>query len=1440
VADDSRNPADAANLRRLESELQDVAAQLRNELAQARREREQAGARARRQSETQAGAEARTRRSIPEASRRPIEPDAARAVARDSEVIAEAQTRAAKAGERLEQSLRNQRRALPPARSIQLGEGTRLPDFYNQYGGVIPPGGGAPPPPPRPPAPPGPPDEPGPRRSLRDTIDGYRRQADAARGAAGAEGAYRNSLRETIAMGGQYDDSLRRHGALTTEFFSALARGEVTMAEFRWQMTATMLKFAGWTAASVAVFGALDAIRNLGKGAIDASAGVNQLQRYVNDVDTDKAQGQFVDLAQQFNLPIGDVSDAMAKMGQVFHTQNAAFEASKAALYGVKTGQLDVADSTRYLLAIVRGFQLPADQLGAVYDRINQAQNQFGVGIRDNAAGVGKAAGNWKAAGGDVSYLTDLITAGSAKTGRSGEEMGTAFQRSAEIIRRTTAKNAKELRAFGIDAAAPVDEVYKQAFALVQSGKVHGARITALATALSTPQLAGRISPILQDPSFFQKVVRTLDRSSGSAAKELHTQLQSAHEEIKGIGIGLQTVGAEFVRAGGAAPLGAMLHGLNLALTGATDLLGVFNELPKPLREVAVVGLEIAAVMRVLNRFGIGGRLSDLRRGPGSVEARRNASREVDFFQGKASFEQARLQDAKYEQTVAARLGDAEAREAAGAAVIHAEERLAIAEAELRTSIEARTAMNRRATVVDGLGGAGAGGARGARSVAAMDAELAAAYRTRNVRPGPSQGFPRGVVGGAIDKGLWAAYRGSAKFGEYAEKAAGKMGQLAALEVGAFLGPFDAVIAAFLILPPVIHGIKDALDKAKQAVDDAQKPPQTHKEAVARAKPQSQAFISPDPLDNLGYLGLWYRDRLAKYGFGTSNRNRTLDRQTAQTTLDYQAVQRSRRAMGQDVAIKNLPTSEIRRDAAHAVEMFKKGQINRNEAIRLVNGSIKDIRDSTGTAKQRTLARVDLQALRDSLGPGGGDRRSLREILDALSLKDFQTRMQQDADAVSTYGFRTKRLTDIATGYRSALAKAKKAPTSDNINRLKAAQAAIDTVVQTTNQRLTDALAVGSTLGERERAYEQALRRLQRLPKGRQRTAALHDLASKRFDDELGSFDARTQLGESRIVDPGQRAQYTLERMNERVARLRVAVRRGTKREEDLWAAEAQREQALQAVAEAQMADYQSSQGLAAARYALSVAGNQGPILQHNIADAQAFVAWLSHHRHTGQQMNDALKAVADAQLAGVQYTREQAQAMLQAEEAYATAGIDPGNSLAVARARERFARLRRRRTPGQTAAERKQQDADVRQTEADTMRARQQDRFDTIEFEASIGKISREQEISQLQTLLRTVKNNRALRRSIRQQIYQLRHQADSDSGVDLNVGNIKLPTVYEIRRAIKGGAGPTQHQVTVQNNNRINLDVNSAADVDEVFSRIDEITGSSLAAAGRSAGVR
>lgn len=507
-----------------------------------------------------------------------------------SQADLQAFTRAIDRAEQYRRNIQNQ--PIGPAQAIPPTTlGPTQPFLLGPAGGGIAPPGG------RPPAPPGPP---GGGYGFSDEFN-----EELAKGRREQQ-LFRGEMSRLITTQGQASQMMRRHGALTTEFVQAAQRGEVTIRELGFQTSATIGKFAGWLGAGAAIYGVVGAVSALGRGAIDTYSGVNQLSRVItHDLDAEKARNDFRALSQEFNLPIAEVTESVYQMGKVFHDQSEATEAARAVLFSVKVGELDVATATRYLTAIANGYNLEIQRMTVFTDQVNQAQNKFGITVSDVEAGVAKAAGTFRAAGGGLNELLALVTTAQKATGVTGEVAGTALARAPNFLRQEA--NQRALQEFGINAQAPIDQIIEQAMKTAR--RLSGEQVQQLASAIFGPQYGARIgTPLLNQLSLYQDV---LDKTSpakaqGSAQRELRRQLGSVEEQLKRVGVTLQSLGAGLAEAHFFDFLGAGLRLLNETLSTATDLVDVFNEMPEGLQQALVYMTQIALALRLLRRFQLG------------------------------------------------------------------------------------------------------------------------------------------------------------------------------------------------------------------------------------------------------------------------------------------------------------------------------------------------------------------------------------------------------------------------------------------------------------------------------------------------------------------------------------------------------------------------------------------------------------------------------------------------------------------------------------------------------------------------------------------------------------------------------------------------------------------------------------------------------------------
>jgi hypothetical protein len=443
--------------------------------------------------------------------------------------------------------------------------------------------------------------------------------------------AYQQS---TLAVAAQRSE-LREAGTMSQKFIDQAKEGNVTFREWGYQMGTVTAKFAGWAAAGSAVYAAAAAANRVGAGAIVSGGIKGGLGRSIENLDVDKAKKDIRDLSQQYNVSMGEAEQAVQLASQRFGNLDAAVAAAKVTLSGFKVGDLSIEDSANYTTALANGLGLGisnAKELQLVFDQINEGQNKFGVSIKDTFQGSAKAAGTWRNAEGSFTKLLALVGGIEKTTGRTGQQAGTFAQRSVGLIQRP--QNQQQLAEFGINTGGTIDEIYSQAFdvaeKLIKEGK--GQKINDLANALSTPQLAPYVAPLLANRKVFDDQEATyrqqVEKGGGSAEKELQTQLGRFEERVAAAGNALERLGGELEQSGVLNAVGGIVVGFTGVVNITNQVLDAFNSLPEPVRQVASSLLVANGALAVTRKFapaGFGGAVGAGLIAPSETQALRKA-----------------------------------------------------------------------------------------------------------------------------------------------------------------------------------------------------------------------------------------------------------------------------------------------------------------------------------------------------------------------------------------------------------------------------------------------------------------------------------------------------------------------------------------------------------------------------------------------------------------------------------------------------------------------------------------------------------------------------------------------------------------------------------------------------------------------------------------------
>lgn len=238
------------------------------------------------------------------------------------------------------------------------------------------------------------------------------------------------------------------------ELESTVKRGNGTLENWVNKITES----AKWQIANSALNLLQQSFGQLTTTIIDTEDAVIELRRVLNDkslVDSEMTQTLY-DIAYEFGQTFDNVQEVAVKFAQTGKTWEETVAATRATMLGLNTAELEVSTATEGLIAVMAQFNVEADDLEKVIDKINITADNFPVTSEKIVAALQRAGGTANAFNMTLEETIATITALAEKTGRSGENIGTALN--SLIIFTSKSENLKLFSSL----SAEMDDVVKK------------------------------------------------------------------------------------------------------------------------------------------------------------------------------------------------------------------------------------------------------------------------------------------------------------------------------------------------------------------------------------------------------------------------------------------------------------------------------------------------------------------------------------------------------------------------------------------------------------------------------------------------------------------------------------------------------------------------------------------------------------------------------------------------------------------------------------------------------------------------------------------------------------------------------------------------------------------------------------------------------------------
>ncbi len=222
--------------------------------------------------------------------------------------------------------------------------------------------------------------------------------------------------------------------------------------------------FLQWQIAATLVMKPLQLLRgavsDLGETVVEVESDVVSLKRVLKDnfADNSEVYGEIFDLAQEYSRYYEDVNEIVQNFARTGMTFAESLEAARGALLGMNVAELDATGASEGLISIMTQFEMEAKDIVSIVDVFNKSADNAAVTTEKLLKALQRTGSSAKNANLDLEQTTGIITALSAATGRSGENLGTALN---SLIQYSGKNSALETFAALSDDTAKVVENYR-------------------------------------------------------------------------------------------------------------------------------------------------------------------------------------------------------------------------------------------------------------------------------------------------------------------------------------------------------------------------------------------------------------------------------------------------------------------------------------------------------------------------------------------------------------------------------------------------------------------------------------------------------------------------------------------------------------------------------------------------------------------------------------------------------------------------------------------------------------------------------------------------------------------------------------------------------------------------------------------------------------------
>ncbi len=227
--------------------------------------------------------------------------------------------------------------------------------------------------------------------------------------------------------------------------------------------------FLSWQAAATIVMQSINLVRNglesLNKTLVNTEKATIEITRILNeDIADQEVASKLYDLAEQYGQTFENVSEIATNFARAGYEWTDVMKLAEGAVLALNVAELDATQASDGLIAILKQFKLPVEEIYGVVDMLNKQADNAPVSTEKLLLALQKAGSYADQANLSLKETVAIITALSGATNASGQQLGTAVK---SLLAYTTKSGSLDVYASLSDRMAAIVAEYRKGAASI-------------------------------------------------------------------------------------------------------------------------------------------------------------------------------------------------------------------------------------------------------------------------------------------------------------------------------------------------------------------------------------------------------------------------------------------------------------------------------------------------------------------------------------------------------------------------------------------------------------------------------------------------------------------------------------------------------------------------------------------------------------------------------------------------------------------------------------------------------------------------------------------------------------------------------------------------------------------------------------------------------------